>query len=133
MENQQQNILLPEEEGVDIKKYIYLILSHWWWFGISVFISLTIAYLINRYTQKIYSADCTVIIGEEKSGSGSIEGILDELTRVRANKRKAVVENEITILKSYKLARMALEELNFNVSYVAVGRRGIAESLHSRI
>jgi tyrosine-protein kinase Etk/Wzc len=127
MENQQQ-ILLPEEEGIDIKKYIYLILSHWWWFGISVFISLTIAYLVNRYTQKMYSADCSVIVGEEKAGSGTIESMLDELTRVRANKRKAVVENEISILKSYKMARMAIEELDFGVSYVAVGRRGIAES-----
>jgi tyrosine-protein kinase Etk/Wzc len=127
MENQQP-ILLPEEEGIDIKKYIYLILSHWWWFGISIFISLTIGYLVNRYSQKIYSADCSVIVGEEKAGSGSIESILDELTRVRTNKRKAVVENEISILKSYKLARMAIEELDFGVSYVAVGRRGIAES-----
>lgn len=24
---------LPEEEGIDIKKYIFLILSHWWWFA----------------------------------------------------------------------------------------------------
>jgi tyrosine-protein kinase Etk/Wzc len=126
MENQ-NNILLPEEEGIDIKKYIYLILSHWWWFGISIFIALTVAYMVNRYTQEIYSVNCSVIVGEEKSGSGTIESILDELTRVRTNKRKAIVENEITILKSYKLSRMALEELDFGVSYVAVGRRGIAE------
>jgi uncharacterized protein involved in exopolysaccharide biosynthesis len=127
MENQ-QNILLPEEEGIDIKKYIYLILSHWWWFGICIFVALTVAYLINRYTQEVYSVDCSVIVGEEKAGSGTIENILDELSRVRVNRRKAVVENEISILKSYKLARMAIEELDFGVSYVAVGRRGIAES-----
>lgn len=126
--NSQQQVLLPEEEGIDIKKYIYLILSHWWWFGICIFVALTIAYMVNRYSQKVYSADCSVIVGEEKTGAGSIESILDELSRVRANKRKAVVENEITILKSYKLARMAIEELNFDVSYVAVGRRGIAET-----
>lgn len=125
--DRQQTVLIPEEEGIDIKKYIFLILGHWWWFAISIFVSLTIAYLINRYTQVVYSASCSIIVGEEKSETGTIENILDELSKVRTNKRKAVVENEITILKSYKMARMALEELDFNVDYIAVGRRGIAE------
>jgi len=124
----QQQIILPEEEGIDIKKYIFLILSHWWWFGIFIFVSLTIAYLINRYSQEVYSVSCSLIVGEEQSGTGTIESMLDELSRLRTKKRKAVVENEISILKSYKMARLALEELDFNITYTAVGRRGIAES-----
>ncbi len=115
MDNQQQ-IILPEEEGIDIKKYIFLILSHWWLFGIALFISLTIAYLINRYSQEVYSASCSLIIGEEKSGAGTIEGVLDELSRLRTKKRNAVVENEISILQSYKMARLALEELDFGIT-----------------
>ncbi len=124
---QQNNIQLPEEEGIDIKKYIFLILNHWWWFAITLFISVTIAYLVNRYSQEVYSASCSIIIGEEQSASGSVESILDELSRVRNKKRKAVVENEISILKSYKMARMALEELDFGITYIEVGRRNIAE------
>lgn len=122
-----QQVYLSEEEGIDIKKYIFLILNHWWWFAISVFVALTITYMINRYSQKIYQANCSLIIGEEGSEAGSIENILDELSRVRNTKRKAVVENEISVLKSYKMARLALEELDFDVTYTAVGRRGIAE------
>ncbi len=117
-----------EDEGINIKKYIFLILSHWWWFALAIFISLTIAYLVNRYAQEVYSASCSLIIGEEESRVGSIENVLDELTRVKNKKRQAVVENEISILKSYKLARQTLEELDFSISYIAVGRRGIAES-----
>ncbi|MBA7520016.1 Tyrosine-protein kinase wzc [subsurface metagenome] len=126
--NQQQVILPEEEEGIDIKKYIFLILYHWWWFAIAVFISLTIAYLINRYSQEVYSASCSVIVGEERSGTGTIEGVLDELSRLRNRRRKAVVENEISILKSYKMTRLALEDLDFYITYTAVGRRGIAET-----
>ena len=124
----QQRFILPEEEGIDIKKYIYLILSHWWLFGIAIFISLTIAYLINRYSQEVYSASCSLIVGEEKSGAGTIEGVLDELSRLRTKKNKAVVENEISILKSYKMARLALEELKFDITYTEVGRREIAQT-----
>ncbi|MBN2486998.1 MAG: polysaccharide biosynthesis tyrosine autokinase [Bacteroidales bacterium] len=129
MEQQENSSLqLPEEEGIDIKKYIYLILTHWWWFAITIFVSMTVAYLVNRYSQEVYSASCTVIVGEPNAGSGSVESLLDELSRIKGNRRKAVVENEITILKSYKLARMAIEELDFGISYTAVGRRNIAES-----
>lgn len=125
---QQNNIQLPEEEGIDIKKYIFLILSHWWWIAITLFISLTIAYLLNRYSQEIYSVNSSLIIGERESQVGSIESVLDDLSRVRNKRRKAVVENEISILKSYKLARLALEELDFGITYTAIGRRNIVES-----
>jgi capsular exopolysaccharide synthesis family protein len=53
--------------------------------------------------------------------------MLNELSRVRNRRRKAVVENEISILKSYSMARKTLEELDFNVTYIEKGRRNIAE------
>ena len=128
IEQSKEKYQLPEEEGIDIKKYVFLILSHWWWFAIALVFSLTIAYLINRYSQNIYSASCSIILGESDSRVGSVENILDELARARGKKRKAIVENEISILKSYKMSRLALQELEFEVTYIAVGRRNIAES-----
>lgn len=126
--NSQQNILLPEEEGIDIKKYIFLILSHWWWFAITLFITLTIAYLINRYSQEEYNVSSSIIIGEPQTSSVGIDNILDELSRFKSRKRKAVVENEISILKSYFMAYHALKELDFGITYIAVGRRNITET-----
>jgi capsular exopolysaccharide synthesis family protein len=120
--------LTPHEEGIDIKKYVFLILKNWWWFAITLFISITVSYMINRYSQKVYGSSCSLIIGEPDSRIGNTENILDELARARGRKRKAVVENEISVLKSYNLARMALDELDFSVTYTAIGRRGIAES-----
>ncbi len=129
MNKENHNIIeLPEEEGIDIKKYIFLILSHWWWFAIAIFVSLTIAYLVNRYSQQVYSANCSMIIGEPDSGAGSVENILDELARAKGKKRTAVVENEVSILQSYKMAQLALQELDFDISYVSVGRRNIAQN-----
>jgi tyrosine-protein kinase Etk/Wzc len=125
----QHNLPFPEEDSIDIKKYIFLILSRWWLFGISIFISLTIAYLINRYSAEVYQVSSSMVIGEEGTQAGSIESMLYELTRAKKSRRKAMVENEISILRSYSLSRMAIEELpEFNITYMAVGRRGIAES-----
>ncbi len=126
--NDNRTIYGNEEEGIDIKQYIFRIIYYWWWFAIFIFIALTIAYMFSRYSEKNYEANCSIIVGEEGSQPGSTESLLEELSRVRTRKRKALVENEISILKSYKLARMALEELDFGITYVAVGRRGIAET-----
>ena len=126
--NNSQTIGINNDETIDFKKYFFLILGHWWWFAISIFLSLTIAYLVNRYSQKIYSTKATIIISDGENATGSIESLLEDFTRTRNKKRKAVVENEISILKSYKLARLTLSELDFGITYVAVGRRNIAET-----
>ncbi len=126
--NQLNNYQNQDEETIDIKKYLYLILNHWWLFAITLFISLTIAYLINRYSQEEFRVNCSILVGEPDSRIGSTESILDELARAKGKKRKAVVENEISILKSYSMARKTIEELDFSIDYVSVGRRGIVEN-----
>lgn len=131
MENYQQpaNMPYPEEESLDIKKYIFLILSRWWMFAITIFVSVTIAYLINRYSTDLYRVDCSMVLGQERSQAGGIDNIVYELTRTKNSNRKALVENEISILQSYALTRRAIELLpEFNITYMSVGRRGIAET-----
>ncbi len=127
-EDRINNLSMVEDDAIDIKKYLILIISHWWLFAITLFLSITIAYLINRYAQEEYSVNCSIVIGEPNSRIGSTENILDELARAKGKKRKAVVENEISILTSYSMARRTLEELDFNIEYIGVGRRGIAET-----
>ena len=117
-----------EEESIDIKKYLYRILYNWWWFALSMFVALTIAYLVNRYSEDIYRASCSVIVANENTPRGDIESVIEDMTNVRNRRTKAVVQNEITVLKSYKMAQAALEKLDFGITYTAVGRRGIAES-----
>lgn len=117
----------PEEETIDIKKYIFRILYNWWIFAITIFFALTVVYLINRYSDKVYSVSCSVIIGQESEKYGSVESILEELSRMR-RVRKTVVENELTVLKSHSLAYKTVQELDLKISYWSVGRRGIAET-----
>ncbi len=117
-----------EEESIDIKKYLYRILYNWWWFALSVFLALTVAYLVNRYSEDIFRANCTLIIANENTQRGDVESIIEDMTNIRNRRTKAVVQNEITVLKSYKMSHAAIMNLNFNISYTAVGRRGIAES-----
>ena len=62
------NYNLPEDEDLDIKRYLSLFLSNWYWFAIALFIAVTLAYGINRYSQPIYSVSSTLLISDDQMG-----------------------------------------------------------------
>jgi len=123
--NSHQNIY--QDESIDIKKYLFKFLANWYWFAITLSFALAIAYMVNRYSESTYTISSSIIISDKQSDVASIEAIIEEMGRSRV-RRKATVVNEISILKSYKMARTALEELDFDITYVGVGKREIAES-----
>ena len=125
MEHSQQDIY--QEESIDIKRYLFKFLTNWYWFAFALGIALSIAYMVNRYSESTYTIGSSIIISDQQSETASIEAIVQELGRFRGRK-KAEVVNEIAILQSYKMAHLALEELDFNILYVSVGRREIAET-----
>jgi tyrosine-protein kinase Etk/Wzc len=110
--NPQQNF--DEEDGFDIKRYISLFLSNWYWFGIGLFIAVVIAYGINRYSQKIYTVSSTMLIKDEKyggSGANMIPG--SGMFNNQSN-----LSNEIGIIKSFSLNYQIMMELpDFHVVY----------------
>jgi tyrosine-protein kinase Etk/Wzc len=121
------NYNLPEDDNLDIKRYISLFISNWYWFAISLFIALTIAYSINRYSQKIYSVSSTMLIKDDQiSGvKNNIESVIPggDIFRSQQN-----LKNEIGILRSFSLNYRVMKELkDFHVVYIALGRRGIVE------
>lgn len=110
-------------ENIDIQKFLYKIFANWYWFALTVFIAISIAYFVNRYSDPVYKLSAFVLIQDkENTLSGGIENILEEQGILRRT-RKKVVENEIAILKSYKLVKDAIEQLDeFDISYFSVGR-----------
>lgn len=123
----QQQPGYPEEEQLDIKQLLFRVLANWYWFAISVFITLFIAYLVNRYSEQIYGVTSSVIVRDDDQ-TKSLAGAEQLIQSLRLTKNTKSVQNEIGILQSYSLARQTIEELDeFKVTYVAVGRRGIKE------
>lgn len=118
-----------EDDVLDIKKYLFMMLANWYWFVLTIFVCLFIAYLVNRYSEPIYSLSSSLIIREDdnlKSFTGA-ENLIQGLRLTRNTKS---VQNEIGILKDYSMAYRTVKELgnDFAITYVAVGRRGIKES-----
>jgi len=119
-ENQNNN---QQNETIDIKKFVIKMLANWYWFALSLLITLCVAYVINRYTDPVYKQSAIVMVQDKDNTlSGGVEGILEEQGILRRT-RKKVVENEIGVLSSYTLVKKAITELpDFNISYFSMGR-----------
>ncbi len=119
---------LLDDEGFDIKRYLSLFLSNWYWFATALFLALTLAYGINRYSDQVFTVSSTLLIqadqvGDTKSG---IESIIPGGDIFRRGQN---LKNEIGILRSFNLNCKVMQALpEFRTVYVSVGRRGIAET-----
>ncbi len=111
-----------QEDTIDIKKFLFKILSNWYWFVLTVFIASTFAFFINKYTDSVYQINASILVRDKSNSLGSgINNMMDELGMSRRVRRKNV-ENEIGILNSYTLARRTIEKLDFKISYFGIGR-----------
>jgi len=120
--------LFKEEEGIDFKRYFALFLNNWYWFAIALFIALSIAYGINRWSEKIYTVSSSLLIADEQYG-GDMSGAERFIPGGDIFKSQQNLQNEIGILKSFSLNYKMMKELpEFWVTYMGVGRRGIAEN-----
>ncbi|MDR0940614.1 MAG: polysaccharide biosynthesis tyrosine autokinase [Bacteroidales bacterium] len=103
------------EETLDIKKYIYLFLSHWRWFVLSVCVCLLLAFVYVRYATNIYSTNNSVLLLEKEDALGSMSSIMQEFGGMGG--KTSNLDNQIAILQSYTLVRQTLERLDYQVSY----------------
>ncbi|MCB8999468.1 MAG: polysaccharide biosynthesis tyrosine autokinase [Bacteroidales bacterium] len=120
------NHRIADDSIIDFKKYFFGIIANWYWFLISLILGLGAAWLINRYTPPVYKVTGSLIISEDKGrGLTGYENMIPGMEIYRTQK---AVLNEIEILKSYTLSYRTLDELDFNITYMGVGRSGIKET-----
>src|SRR4030042_1691177 len=125
----QQPYYNPVDEGtVDFKRYLSLFISNWYWFAIALFISISIAYGINRWSEEVFTVSSTLLIKDNQIGGGTSD-LTNIFPGANAFKSEQNLKNEIGILKSFSLNYRVMQELpDFHIVYVGIGRRGIVEA-----
>jgi capsular exopolysaccharide synthesis family protein len=116
-----------DDDNIDIKRYLSLFISNWYWFIISLFISFTLAYGINRYSEKLFTVSSTLLIKDGQNGGGlSFAENFIPGSNVFNNRQN--LNNEIGILKSFRLNKRVIDSLpEFRTIYFGVGKRNIVE------
>ncbi|NJO92241.1 MAG: hypothetical protein HC831_27180 [Chloroflexia bacterium] len=114
MDNFRESI---KDDSIDVKNLIYKFLGRWYIFAAFISISLTSAYFINKYSQRIYEVKTSILIKDEQS-------VLD--SRFTAGlgiyNSQYKITNEIGIIKSHHLTQRALEQVNFSIDYFMEGK-----------
>ena len=118
MEYRDENLF--QEETIDIKKHLFKIIRNWYWFAVSLIVALAVAYYINRFSEPVYNVGgATVMVRHERMRSAGMEAFLGGIDLLG---NRTTIQNQMEILRSFTLNRRVMEELDFDVTYVAIGR-----------
>ena len=102
----------------NFKKDFFRYLSFWPYFLISLIISILCSYLLLRYTDDVYETKSSVqIIDDAMDSDMALPTAMTIFNRSTVN-----LENEIEIIKSYNLLSKVIKDLEYNISFYAVGR-----------
>jgi capsular exopolysaccharide synthesis family protein len=109
---------IPEDRPINWKKYFFLFLSNWYWFLITLGITLGIAFFKIRYTIPKYQASATLIIEEDDN----TQDIMSQFRSIRYMQRRADMANEVAKLGSFSIAKRTIDNLNQDIFWTAHGR-----------
>ena len=106
-----------QEQPLNIKEFLFKILSKWYWFAICGFLGLSIAWIHNRYSASIWQVETSILVSDGSKSPG-VENLFASL-----NLGKTVnMDNHIGLLKSYNLNRQTIENLDWRTSWFGDGR-----------
>lgn len=102
---------------IKIEKY----LKFWKWIVLSVFLSLSLAYVYQRYLTKIYKASSTILINDyRRAGFNSeISAFTDKFSVY--NQNRVSIDNEKEFIKSRENVKDVIENLHLNITYYSDG------------
>lgn len=109
-----QNGTAQSDSGVQInvKRILSHILHLWYVVVLGLLSGLSIAYIVNRYSTKIYPVKASIIIRESEENAGAKFLYDNSLINPYRN-----FFNEIYIMRSYPLLQEVVEALGFEVSF----------------
>mgnify|MGYP001667043239 CR=1 FL=1 len=117
-ENQNGKERQMAEEQIDFRTLLFKYIIHWPWFVVSVVICIVCAWGYLRLATPVYNISATVLIKDDKKGSGA--SMSSELERMGLDgfvSSSNNVDNEIEVLRSKSLAREVVNHLGLFVTY----------------
>lgn len=126
----QHHPTLVQEEEINLQEEVQKYLRYWPWFLLSGILALAVAFTYLKFSTPVYSTTATILIKEgEKSPASGMEAFseLGLLGGMNTNS----IENEIGILRSYRLMENVVKELDLNVRYFEDSFFGMRELYHN--
>lgn len=101
-----------EKESLDLKELVLKHLHYWPWFLAATILFMALGYAYMRYTPITYQSVAKIkIIDDSKELN-----VATDVMAIRGG-NSINLENEIEVLKSYRLLSQVVSDLNLNISY----------------
>jgi capsular exopolysaccharide synthesis family protein len=102
-------------DTIDLLAIFRKVLAKWWWFAITVTISLAAAVAYIKTTPKVYQVQALMLMGERsRNAFGNQEEFLKGTSYLRSS---AELEDKVAVMTSRSNVTKTLKRLNFEVSY----------------
>jgi len=103
------------DQGENIKSEVIKYLRYWYWFALCFVLALLGAYLYLRYTPKVYQSSAKIKI------LNKTKGLELPSSAFVFNRSNINLENEIEILKSYRIVEQVVDTLNLTMRFFEEG------------
>ena len=118
----------PLDNVIDFRQFFHRIISNWYYFVLSIILSITIAFGYVRYSHEQYKSTIKVIIKKSGDSESASEILYENITD-----NKSYIKDEIQKFFSFPLIYQTVEDLRFDISYFIVGSIKTSEVLSSPI
>lgn len=110
-------------DEINVRELLLRYLSYWKWFAASVLISMSVAYVILRYTQQSYESRAKVLINFEKTGAYSELYAFQDLGLFEGTGNYNNLHNEREILRSRSVIEGVVRQLDLHIQYNLIGSK----------
>ena len=105
--------LQQQQQSVDYKVLLFKFYRYWYFFAITVFIALIIAFIFNKYTSPVYEVKTSILIKDKSENKLSAQSIMG----LGGLNNMQNLQNEIGVLSSYTLTYRTIRKIGFEISY----------------
>ncbi|SHJ76580.1 capsular exopolysaccharide family [Arenibacter nanhaiticus] len=106
-----------EEESLNLKEILFKYLAYWPWFLATSVLAIWLGVVYIKYVPETYQSVAKIkIIDESKEMN-----IATDALSLLGGKSQVNLDNEVEVIKSYRLLSQVVDELQLNVAYYAVG------------
>lgn len=105
-----------EEDSLRIQDLLGLCLGKWWWFVISLAVTLSVAVLYLMMTPSVYTRSAAVLIKSDQKGGSTVTGA-EEFADLGLFKNSSNVYNELQTMKSPALMEEVVTRLGLNETF----------------
>ena len=119
--NKTYNGSAKDEDFEKIQEWLYMCLSKWYWFFLSLVVALGLAVLYLLVTTPSYTRKASVLIKDDDKSS-SLSNEFSMFSDMGLQKGKTNIYNEMITFTSPSYMREVVEELHLDMSYKTDGR-----------